>query len=232
MGHRGNERGSSARKLITAVLLALCCAQPVAAQDEKPKIYQHRDASGVRTFSDLKRVRGARFLGEYTSRPTAVASCRGMTPTMLEARGAKYDALFAGHAQAHGLEAALIKAVARIESCFDVRAVSRVGAQGLMQLMPQTASQLGVSDSFVADKNIRGGAAYLRAMLDRFNGNVGLALAAYNAGPQAVAKYGGIPPYRETQDYVRRVTAQYQEYLARSRPTPQLTQASFTTSSR
>ena len=131
---------------------------------------------------------------------------------MLEARGAKYDAYFAGHAQSYGLEAALVKAVARIESCFDVRAVSTVGAQGLMQLMPTTASLVGVSDPFVADKNINGGAAYLKMMLDRFNNNVSLALAAYNAGPEAVDRYHGIPPYPETQNYVAAVTQKAQAY--------------------
>jgi soluble lytic murein transglycosylase-like protein len=228
MGFQRNESGPRARWLAGLLLLVVAPAFAETVTIEKPKVYQHRDASGVRTFSDLKRIRGARFLGEY-GRPTATASCRGYSPEMLEARGAQYDAYFAGHAQAYNLEPALVKAVARIESCFDVRAVSRVGAKGLMQLMPQTASDLGVTNSFEADKNISGGAMYLRAMLDRFNGNLSLALAAYNAGPAAVARYGGIPPYRETQDYVKRVTNQYNEYLRRARESaPQLTAASFT----
>jgi len=207
---------SFARRVAASVVAAAICSAPAFAQDDnRARIYQHRDANGVRTFSDLKRIRGMRYLGEY-SRPTAEASCRGMTPAMIETRGTQYDTLFAGYAQSNGIEAALIKAVARIESCFDLRAVSRVGAQGLMQLMPETQSLLGVGDPFVADKNISGGAAYLRMMLDRFNGNVALALAAYNAGPEAVDRHHGIPPFRETRDYVKRVTEQYDLYRARA----------------
>jgi soluble lytic murein transglycosylase-like protein len=206
-------QGRTARRFAACLAAMVACSAScaVAQNDDKPRIYQHRDANGVRTFSDLKRIRGMRYLGEY-SRPTAEASCRGMTPAMIETRGMQYDALFAGYAQTNGLEAALIKAVARIESCFDVRAVSRVGAQGLMQLMPETQNFLGVGDPFTADKNINGGAAYLRMMLDRFGGDMTLAIAAYNAGPEAVSRYRGIPPYRETRDYVKRVTEQYQAY--------------------
>jgi soluble lytic murein transglycosylase-like protein len=217
--HQGNEPRARARlaRIMVVVLLACAITAPVVAQEDdapqKPKVYQHRDKNGTRTFSDLKRIKGHSYLGEY-GRPTATASCRGYSPERLEARGADYDHLFAGHAQAYNLEPALVKAVARVESCFDVRAVSRVGAQGLMQLMPSTASMLGVSDSFKAEQNIGGGAAYLRAMLDRFGGNMSLALAAYNAGPAAVEKYSGIPPYRETIDYVKKVTAQYQRYVS------------------
>lgn len=186
-----------------------------ADNDDKPKIYQHRDRNGVRIFSDQKRIRGTHFLGEY-ARPTAEASCRGLTSAMIETRGTQYDVLFAGYAQTNGIDASLVKAVARIESCFDVRAVSRVGAQGLMQLMPTTQNLLGVGDPFVADKNIGGGAAYLRMMLDRFDGNVTLALAAYNAGPEAVERHHGVPPFRETRDYVKRVSDAYREYQLRA----------------
>src|ERR1051326_6328807 len=135
-----------------------------------------------------------------------------MTADMIDARGVQDEPLIASYAVNNGLEPALVKAVARIESCFDVRAVSRGGAQGLMQLMPDTASRMGVSDSFVAEKNLNGGAAYLREMLDRFHWDLSLALAAYNAGPEAVERHHGIPPFRETRDYVSRVTAQYHEY--------------------
>ncbi len=211
-------QGSGARRLAACLIAMWVCSAPAAfaqADKDKPKIYQHRDANGVRTFSDLKRIRGMHYLGEY-ARPTAEASCRGLSPAMIETRGTQYDPLFSGYAQTNGIEAALVKAVARIESCFDVRAVSRVGAQGLMQLMPETQSLVGVGDPFVADKNINGGAAYLRMMLDRFSGNIALALAAYNAGPEAVDRHHGIPPFRETRDYVKRVTDAYQEYHERA----------------
>ena len=99
----------------------------------------------------------------------------------------------------------LIKAVMRAESNFDVGAVSKAGAKGLMQLMPATAKELGVTDIFDIDQNIDGGAKYLRQMLDRCDGNIRKALAAYNAGPGTVIKYNGRVPYAETRQYVNRV---------------------------
>jgi soluble lytic murein transglycosylase-like protein len=104
-----------------------------------------------------------------------------------------------------GLPAALIKAVVKAESNYQVRAVSPAGAQGLMQLMPATARELGVTDPFDIDQNIRGGAQYLRNMLDQFDGDLHLALSAYNAGPGTVARYAGNVPYAETRAYVQRV---------------------------
>ncbi len=109
-------------------------------------------------------------------------------------------------AQKYNLPVNLIKGVIRAESNFQVKAVSHAGAQGLMQLMPDTARNLGVKNPFNIEENIDGGSRYLRKMLDSFGGDLKLALAAYNAGPEAVIKYGGkIPPYRETQQYVERV---------------------------
>ncbi|MDX1709248.1 MAG: lytic transglycosylase domain-containing protein [Desulfobacterales bacterium] len=105
----------------------------------------------------------------------------------------------------YSLPPGLIKAVIRAESNFQVGAVSRTGARGLMQLMPATAKELGVADSFDIDQNIDGGAKYLRCMLDRFGGNLRKALAAYNAGPGTVIKYNGRVPYPETQQYIKRV---------------------------
>ena len=125
----------------------------------------------------------------------------------------KYDHLISKAADKFKLDSALIKAIIKAESNFNHRAVSPVGAQGLMQLMPQTASSMQVDDSFHPEKNIEGGARYLSYLLKTYRNNLELALAAYNAGEKAVAKYNyNIPPYRETQNYVRRVLSFYRSY--------------------
>ncbi|KUG24322.1 soluble lytic murein transglycosylase precursor [hydrocarbon metagenome] len=125
----------------------------------------------------------------------------------------KYDELITKAANKFKLDSALIKAVIKAESNFNHRAVSRVGAQGLMQLMPSTASALNVDDSFHPEKNIEGGARYLRYLINTYKGDLTLALAAYNAGEKAVSKYNyNIPPYRETQNYVKRVLSFYKSY--------------------
>jgi hypothetical protein len=109
----------------------------------------------------------------------------------------------------HNLDVDLLASVVRAESGGNIHAVSRTGAQGLMQLMPGTAAELGVADSFRADQNINGGTAYLDSLLVRYHDNLALALAAYNAGPAAVDKYHGVPPYRETRIYVARVIREF-----------------------
>jgi hypothetical protein len=113
-------------------------------------------------------------------------------------------------AERYGIPEELISAVIRVESGFNPRAVSRKGARGLMQLMPETASLLGVRDSFDPRENIDGGVRHLRGLLERFANDLTLALAAYNAGEQAVLAFGGVPPYPETRDYVTRVLAFFQ----------------------
>jgi len=110
---------------------------------------------------------------------------------------------------AHNLDVDLLASVVKAESDGNPRAVSRAGARGLMQLMPATAATLGVADSFKPDENVWGGSAYLDSLLTRYRDNVALALAAYNAGPQAVDKYNDIPPYRETRTYVARVIHEF-----------------------
>ena len=109
----------------------------------------------------------------------------------------------------HNIDEDLLASVVKAESGGHVRAVSRVGAQGLMQLMPKTAGELGVENAFRPEENIAGGTAYLDQLLTRYNNNVALALAAYNAGPAAVDKYHGVPPYRETRAYVARVIREF-----------------------
>lgn len=113
--------------------------------------------------------------------------------------------IFSRASKKYNISIDLLKAVAKQESNFQITAVSKSGAQGIMQLMPATAKALGVTDSFDPEQNIMGGAKFLSQMLERYNGNITLALAAYNAGPGSVDKYNGVPPYEETQDYVVKV---------------------------
>ncbi len=116
-----------------------------------------------------------------------------------------YDGLIDKHARQAGLSAALLRAVVRKESAFNPCAVSRAGAKGLMQLMPETAEMLGVADPFDPEENLRGGSQFLKMMLDRYGGDVALALGAYNAGPGRVDKLRKVPAIPETQDYVRTI---------------------------
>ncbi len=116
-----------------------------------------------------------------------------------------YDAIIETEARAEGLDASLVKSVALVESNFNPKAVSRKGARGLMQLMPEAARRFGVTDRFDVEQSIRGGVRYLASLLGLFKGDVALALAGYNAGENAVAKHAGVPPYPETHEYIRRV---------------------------
>lgn len=125
----------------------------------------------------------------------------------------KFDQFISNSSNKHNIDPALVRAVIKAESNFNHRAVSPVGAQGLMQLMPATASQLQVDDAFHPEKNIEGGVRYLSYLLKLYRGNLTLALAAYNAGEGAVAKYHNqVPPYRETRNYVKRVLSFYNSF--------------------
>jgi soluble lytic murein transglycosylase-like protein len=124
------------------------------------------------------------------------------------------DRLVSANAATWNVDPSLIKAIIANESGFNANATSGAGAQGLMQLMPGTAAGLGVSNSYDPAQNVWGGTRYIRGLLDRFGGNVPLAVAAYNAGPGAVEKYSGVPPYAETQNYVQNVLASYEKYKA------------------
>ncbi|RMH56216.1 MAG: lytic transglycosylase domain-containing protein [Candidatus Hydrogenedentota bacterium] len=123
-----------------------------------------------------------------------------------------------GVADKHELNAALLAAVAGKESNFDPTAVSSKGAQGLMQLMPETAKMLGVKNPFDPRESLEGGAKYLKTLLERYGGDIKKALAAYNAGPGAVEKYGGVPPYRETREYVDDVLKRMHQSLVEGGP--------------
>lgn len=137
-----------------------------------------------------------------------VVRSRGQVSGTLRQRS-PFDGLIAHHARRTGLEERLVRSVIQVESAWNPRARSNKGALGLMQLMPATARELGVNRVFDAEENIRGGTDYLRQMLDRFNGNLELALASYNAGPGAVSRYGRVPPYPETERYIDKVMHLY-----------------------
>lgn len=125
---------------------------------------------------------------------------------------AQIDSLVQTNAAAFNVDPNLVKAIIANESGFNAHATSGVGAQGLMQLMPSTAAGLGVTNAYDPAQNVYGGTKYIKGLLDRFNGDMRLAVAAYNAGPGAVQKYNGVPPYAETQNYVQNVLASYEKY--------------------
>jgi soluble lytic murein transglycosylase-like protein len=187
---------------------ALLCAA-TAAQADSWVYIQRQD--GVRSYSDRKPADGKWSRILVRGRPTATASCMGLTPVSMQQRAALYQPIIQKHAKAHGLSPELVSAVMRVESCYDKQAVSRSGARGLMQLMPMTAASLGVHDSFDPEQNIEGGVRYLAKMLKRFENKLDWGLAAYNAGPEAVEAYKGIPPYPETVSYVERIRKLYKQ---------------------
>lgn len=179
-----------ARHSILFIILIVGLFSPVVGD---AAIYRYVDENGLLHFTNVPTENKFRFY-------------RGDGQTY------QLETLIHHFANKFSLDAALIKAVIKVESNFDPRVVSSKGAQGLMQLMPETAHEVGVSNPFDPSQSIQGGSLYLRKMLDSFDLNLDHALAAYNAGPSSVRKYGGIPPYEETQNYVKRVKHYFDYY--------------------
>lgn len=191
-------------------------------------IYQFKDTNGTTLltnrkkaeYNHLKVVKATYYpdsnIHSYSNWGASEAS---VLPSYSRNKNA-FDQLIRQAAQHHGVSEGLVKAIMHTESGFNIHARSPVGAQGLMQLMPATARRFNVSNAYDPQQNIFGGVKYLSWLLKRFNGDTRLAIAAYNAGEGNVDKYGGIPPFRETQDYVRRVTSRLQNLYSSGLGTP------------
>ena len=167
-------------------------------------MYQCTDAQGGVLFTNSPTRAGCRLLGGSGRLSPAAWSGSGDP--------ARFDDFIFSSSQRYGVDAALVRAVVKVESDFNEGARSNKGAQGLMQLMPETARLHNVGNVYDPEENIEGGVRHLRLLLDRYQGDVPLSLAAYNAGIQAVEKYRGIPPFSETKEYVRRVLNYLQRY--------------------
>lgn len=192
-----------------ALLLAL------SAPAADAKIYVYRDAGGAVRFTNapaVPQVKEVRFRLASTAWPRSRWTA-GRIGAVGGPRRQKFDEIIQTAAVRHRVDSNLIKAVIRVESDFVPHAVSPKGALGLMQLMPATARMLKVRRAFDPNANVDGGVRHLRYLMDRYQGNLRLVLAAYNAGEGAVKKYRGIPPYAETQDYVRRVLRYRDAYV-------------------
>ena len=180
-----------------AALGCVMLAQPAQAQ-----IYSWRDANGNLVLSDRRPTDVVQVKSYSVPQSPSVRATRYAA---LE-RSRMYDDLIAEHAHRNGVRSDLVRAVVQVESAFNPYAKSPKGAMGLMQLMPATMRQYGVTNPYNPVENVRAGVAYLRELLDRYQNNEELALAAYNAGPGAVDKHGqNVPPYRETRDYVAQI---------------------------
>ncbi len=196
-----SRKQNGVRWVASLALAWLACSATGSAQIERSV-----GADGVIEFSNRGRARGAK------AKPRARAARPVMPHQNASATRSRFDEHIREAARLYHIPEALIRAVIKVESNFDPRAVSHANAHGLMQLIPPTAERMMVTDIFDPRQNILGGTRYLRVLANTFNGNLQLTIAGYNAGEGAVARYGGIPPYAETQAYVVKVLRYYQEY--------------------
>ena len=196
--------------VVSFIALSVLCMQPVWGE----KLVSTTDTGTVNSGDvQIDSDHTVVILASVTQIAVVPEACTGK-PLFHIADKILYDRMVNKIARTYGVDSALLHAVISVESRYSPKAISRAGAIGLMQLMPETAKRYGVADPLDPLQNLRGGARYLRYLLKKYNNDINLALAAYNAGEASVAKYGNqIPPYPETTDYVPRVIGYYQQYL-------------------
>ena len=193
--------------------LAFACAALGASMPAHADIYQWTDKDGVVHFTNRPDGRGKLYLKGNGTGPGSLTGGPRVAPSDRDpARFSRYDEVIRQAASLYQIPIELVRAVIKVESDYDPRAVSVSGARGLMQLMPPTAERLQVKDIDDPRENIFGGVRYLRILANTFNGDLELTVAAYNAGEEAVMRHGGIPPYAQTRDYVVKVVAFYRRY--------------------
>ena len=181
----------------------------------KAKPQDFVQSNNVQSFDKVLQASAKTKFGDLLTNPSTRVSAQIYSNSVSKPQGtelptrSRIQEIIQRVSQKHGVDEKLVNAVVKQESGFNPNAKSRVGALGLMQLMPATAKGLGVSNPMDPEQNVEGGVKYLKSMLNRYNGNIILALAAYNAGPGAVDKYDGVPPYAETQNYVKSILSSY-----------------------
>jgi soluble lytic murein transglycosylase len=178
----------------------LAAAGLAAVPDAEAQVYTRRNERGVIEATNIPDAGDFRLT--YPGKGTLIHS---KAWKLRPSYNGAFDRHISAAAALHGVEVSLVRAIIQVESDFDHLAISSKGAQGLMQLMPDTARRMGVTNAFDPRQNIFGGVRYLRLLLDLFRGDIALVAAAYNAGENAVTRYGGIPPYKETRNYVEKV---------------------------
>jgi soluble lytic murein transglycosylase-like protein len=210
-------RGTLRAVAVVAGVLLTQFSFALTAGTASADIFLKRDRFGVLHFTNVPTDKGYKVVMQdpspFTRRPGPGVGAIGRATSFASVDSRLFDPIIADVAARYQMDRALVKAVIKAESGFQPHAVSPKGARGLMQLMPQTALMHGVRNIHEPSENIEGGVQHLRMLLDRYNGNVPLALAAYNAGENAVDQAGGIPPFPETRDYVWRVLQFRQLYL-------------------
>jgi soluble lytic murein transglycosylase-like protein len=192
---------SSKQMILFTLFILVCLFSVISPLESYGDIYKYKDENGIMHFTNIRSdIRYTLYIKEARENPDAFIT--------------KYDTIIKAASEKFSMEPSLVKAVIKTESGFDHTAVSSKGAQGLMQLMPGTAEELEVDDPYNPEKNIFGGTKYLSKMMERYNNDVRLALAAYNAGPDKVDEYKDVPPFKETKTFIERVMKYYGQYQA------------------